>query len=171
MVLPALNSRWAQASVPTWLLPQLLLNAAISSSSRGGGGWVQNDEHWRQAGGASFTRKGKLFSEAALTAGSHGDAQLEFVGELILAVVTVNLAGLRRSVRRAQGRCVPTLIQHSVRGCPPPHKESCQSCAGRTPPRPHQCPPHTEYRNPPAEIRENNRRRQRTGSSQLPREV
>ena len=38
-----------------------------------------------------LARKRKFFRETALPAGGDGNAQLEFVGELILAIVAVNL--------------------------------------------------------------------------------
>ena len=60
--------------------------------------WVENNEHRCQTSGIGFARKRKFFGKAAPAAGGdNGNAvKFEFVGELVLAIVAINLTDLRR---------------------------------------------------------------------------
>ena len=53
--------------------------------------WVEDDEHWCQTSGTGFARERKFFGKAALAAGGNGNAKFEFVGELVLAIIAINL--------------------------------------------------------------------------------
>src|SRR5208282_3602453 len=69
--------------------------------------WVKNDEHWGQTSGTGFARERKFFGKAALPAGRDRNAKFEFAGELVLAIVAINLTAFAgcslRSFRRLTG--------------------------------------------------------------------
>ena len=58
--------------------------------------WVENDEHGSQTSSAGFAGKGKFLAKTALATRGNRDTQFEFVGELALAIVAINLASFTR---------------------------------------------------------------------------